>query len=134
MSRIRGINTKAEIKLRKALWSKNVRFRIHSNTILGKPDIYITKYKLLIFVDGDFWHGYNWQQKKERIKTNTEFWQAKIERNIKRDEQVNRSLSEKGFTVMRFWEHQIQKKLSACINQVLLYIESAKNGRIPDPE
>lgn len=134
MSRIRSKNTRVEILLRKALWAKNIRFRIHPDKIMGSPDIFIAKYKLVIFIDGDFWHGYNWAAARERLKSNKEFWVAKIERNMQRDNQVNLYFDEKGFTVMRFWEHQIKTRLDECVNQVMLFIESSKSGLIPNKE
>ncbi|QPH37871.1 very short patch repair endonuclease [Pedobacter endophyticus] len=134
MSRIKAKNTKAELRLRKALWAKNIRFRIHPTGVIGKPDIFIAKYHLVIFVDGDFWHGYKWNENKDRIKSNADFWIAKIERNMKRDVNVNLALSQIGFTVMRFWEHQVKSELDKCVNQVVLYIESSKLSLIPDKE
>nr|WP_270094333.1 very short patch repair endonuclease [Pedobacter agri] len=132
MSRIRSKDTKAEILLRRALWQNGFRFRKNSGKIPGKPDVLIIKYKLAIFVDGSFWHGYNWPAVRSKIKTNAEFWIKKIEGNMERDRVVNRLLSEKGFTVMRFWDHQIFGELSKCLNQVSLYIETCKTGAIPE--
>ncbi|WP_240916561.1 very short patch repair endonuclease [Pedobacter sp. HDW13] len=132
MSRIRSKDTKAELVLRRALWEKNIRFRIHSDLVFGKPDIFIMKHRLAVFVDGSFWHGYNWESKRIQIKSNVDFWVAKIERNMERDRKVNITLSEQGFTVMRFWDHQVLKELPKCVNQVLLYIESCRMGKIPD--
>jgi len=129
MSKIRGKNSKPEMLLRKALWNKNIRFRIHRSDLPGRPDLVIEKYKLVIFIDGDFWHRYNWQLRKP--KTNTSFWIPKIERNMQRDRFVNKQLTEVGYTVMRFWEHQVKENLDACVNQVLLYIEAAKVLKIP---
>ena len=134
MSRIRSKNTRVEILLRKALWAKNIRYRIHPDKIMGKPDIFMAKYRLVIFIDGDFWHGYNWAVTRKRLKSNADFWIAKIERNIQRDSEVNLFFAEKGFTVMRFWEHQIKSELNKCVNQVMLYIESGKLGLIPERE
>ncbi|MGM9478214.1 very short patch repair endonuclease [Pedobacter sp. GSP4] len=131
MSKIRAKNSLPELKLRKALWAKNVRYRIHPKNFPGKPDLTINKYRLAIFVDGDFWHGYEWEKKKSVLKTNTAFWIPKIERNMQRDEYINALLNSKGYTVMRFWEHEVKENLSACVNQVLLYIEAAKAGKIP---
>ena len=132
MSRIRGKNTRAEVLLRKALWKENIRFRIHSDLVKGKPDVFIKKYRLVIFVDGGFWHGYKWESNRSRIKSNSDFWIAKIERNMQRDKEINESLSDQGFTVMRFWDHEIIKELPKCVNQVLLYIESCRSGKIPE--
>lgn len=129
MSKIRGKNSKPELLLRKALWAKHIRFRIHRKDLPGNPDLVIDKYQLAIFVDGDFWHGYEWKARKP--KTNQHFWIPKIERNMQRDQFANQQLTEMGYTVMRFWEHQIRKNLQACINQVMLYLEAARLGRIP---
>ncbi|KQM78102.1 endonuclease [Pedobacter sp. Leaf216] len=131
MAKIKAKNSLPELKLRKALWAKRIRFRIHPKNIPGKPDLIINKYRLAIFVDGDFWHGYNWEEKKTALKTNSKFWIPKIERNMQRDQQVNQQLNAKGYTVMRFWEHDIEKKLASCVNQVLLYVEAAKTAIIP---
>ena len=116
--------------LRKELWKENIRFRIHRKDLVGRPDIVIEKYQLAIFIDGDFWHGYQWQKRKP--KSNQQFWIPKIERNMQRDHFVNQSLLAMGFVVMRFWEHEIKQNLDACVNQVKLYIEAARKGRVPE--
>jgi len=85
MSRIRGTNTKPEIALRNALWALGFRYRLNVKRLPGKPDIVMRKYKLAIFVDGEFWHGNKWKEKKPKIKSNTEYWIKKIEGNITRD-------------------------------------------------
>lgn len=131
MAKIKAKNSLPELKLRQALWAKNIRFRIHPKNFPGKPDVVINKYRLAIFVDGDFWHGYKWDERKSTIKTNSGFWIPKIERNMQRDRYVNQQLEAKGYTVMRFWEHDVNEHLTACINQVFLYIEAAKASTIP---
>lgn len=132
MSKIKGSNSKPELLFRKALWKENIRFRVHRKDLPGKPDLVIEKYQLAIFIDGDFWHGHDWQKRKP--KTNQAFWYPKIERNMQRDHFVNNSLLTMGYVVMRFWEHEVKKNLQACVNQVKLYIEAAKEGRIPEKE
>ncbi|TDU43178.1 T/G mismatch-specific endonuclease [Gelidibacter sediminis] len=127
MSRIRGKNTKPELLLRKALWSKNIRYRIDSKTLPGKPDISIKKYKLAIFIDGEFWHGYNWDERKDSIKSNRKFWIPKIERNMQRDRQVNQELVEMGYTVFRFWTKEIFNDLDRCVNDILVFIATGEN-------
>ena len=127
MSKIRGKNTKPELLFRKALWSKNVRYRIDSNKLPGKPDVSIQKYNLAIFIDGEFWHGYHWDENKEIIKSNREFWIPKIERNMQRDKQVNQELFEKGYTVFRFWSKEILNDLDKCINDVMMFIATGEN-------
>ena len=127
MSKIRGKNTKPELLFRKALWRKGVRFRIDNKKLPGKPDVSIQKYKLAIFIDGEFWHGYNWDERKDNIKSNRAFWVPKIERNMQRDRQVNRELNQMGYTVFRFWEREIKKELNKCINDVMVYIVIGQN-------
>ncbi len=119
MSKIKGSETKPEIKLRKALWAIGIRYRVNVKELPGKPDIVIRKYKLVIFVDGEFWHGYNWKNKKRKIKANRDFWIPKIERNMQRDKENVRDLENAGFTVLRFWEHQIKKDLDDCVETIL---------------
>ena len=126
MSRIRGKNTKPELLFRKALWKKGVRYRINSKKLPGKPDISIQKYKLAIFIDGEFWHGYNWNERKETISSNRDFWIPKIERNMQRDEEVNLQLTEMDYTVFRFWEQEVKKELDKCINDILVYLDWKK--------
>ena len=127
MSRIRGKNTKPELLFRKALWAKGVRYRVNSKKLPGKPDVSIQKYKLAIFIDGEFWHGYNWQERKSNLKSNRDFWIPKIERNMQRDSEVNLELKNLGYTVFRFWEREIKKELNKCINDVMIYIYTGEN-------
>lgn len=134
MAKIKAKNTSQEVRFRKALWAKNVRYRIHVKGILGKPDVIIRKYRLAIFIDGDFWHGFGWAERRNKITTNARFWIPKIERNIQRDHFVNQQLTLMGFTVMRFWEHEVKENLNSCTNQVLLYLETAKQHAIPEFE
>ncbi len=119
MSKIKGSNTKPEILLRKALWANNIRYRLNFTKLAGKPDIVIKKYNVVIFVDGEFWHGYNWKEKKPKIKTNRDFWIPKIERNMQRDHENNLTLNKLGFTIIRFWEHEIKKDLPSCLEKIL---------------
>ena len=88
--------------------------------IEGKPDFVVPKYKIAVFCDGDFWHGYNY--KKDQIKTNTDFWNKKIERNIVRDEEVTYILENEQWKVFRFWEHEIKSNPDDCIKQIRNYI------------
>ncbi|QDW25235.1 very short patch repair endonuclease [Pedobacter sp. KBS0701] len=131
MSRIKSRNTKPEVLLRKALWSNGIRFRIHVKNMPGKPDIVINKHRLAIFVDGGFWHGYQWEKKRSKIKSNADFWIKKIESNMRRDMINQRRLQEVGYTVMRFWDHDVTKNLNKCINQILLFLEASKDQTIP---
>jgi DNA mismatch endonuclease (patch repair protein) len=122
MSRIRSTQTEPELIFRKKLWSKGIRYRINSKRLPGKPDIVINKMKVVIFIDGEFWHGYNWDVRKTKLKTNVGYWIPKIERNMQRDRENNQALKNSGYTVIRFWEHQIRKDLENCVNQVIKLI------------
>lgn len=124
MAKIRGKNTKPELAFRKALWAAGYRYRIDYKKLIGKPDVLLKKYKTAIFIDGEFWHGYNWKERKEKIKTNREFWIPKIERNIQRDQEVNLALKQQGYKVFRFWQKQIDKNLEECLNLVLKHLRS----------
>ena len=115
MSSIKSKDSKIEIMLRKALWKRGYRYRINYPQIIGKPDIVFVKKKVAVFCDGEFWHGYDWEKRKYEIKSNQKFWHEKIEKNIKRDEDVNLSLSEQGWKVIRFWGKDIEKNLPKCI-------------------
>jgi len=125
MQSIKSKNTKPEIDLRQKLWALGYRYRIHVDYILGKPDIVFPKEKIAIFVDGDFWHGYNWEEKKKKIKANREYWISKIEMNIKRDKDNNFQLKSNGWIVLRFWESEINNEIDKVINKIL----EAKNLR-----
>ena len=127
MSKIRGKNTKPEMIFRRALWHKNIRYRVDSKQLPGRPDISIKKYRLVIFIDGEFWHGYNWDERKNNIKTNRDFWIPKIERNMQRDRQINLQLQEMGYVVFRFWSQEIKDNLDQCINDILVYIDVGQN-------
>lgn len=102
MGKIKSQDTKPELKLKKALWNLGYRYRKNLKKLPGSPDIVYSKHKLAIFVDGEFWHGFNWSEKKAKIKTNRECWIPKIERNIQRDKQNNRLLLDTGWHVIRF--------------------------------
>lgn len=119
MSRIRSKNTKIEIILRKALWHQGIRYRKNYDKLIGHPDIVLTKYKIAIFCDSEFWHGYNWENTQNDIKSNREFWIKKIERNIKRDEIVNSELKNAGWLVLRFWGKDIVKYTDRCVEIII---------------
>jgi len=126
MSKIRGKNTKSELTFRKALYAKGYRYRIDYKKLIGKPDIAFKKYKTVIFIDGEYWHGYNWKERKPKIKTNREFWIAKIERNMQRDHEVNAELKRLGYRIFRFWESEIIKELDRCLHEVCTHLELQK--------
>lgn len=127
MSKIRGKNTAPELKLKKAIWAAGIRYKSSRRKLLGKPDIQLLRYKILIFIDGDFWHGYDWPKRRERIGSNRAFWIPKIERNMQRDRQVTYALQLQGYTVLRFWEHEIKAEFGKCLRQILEEVNREKD-------
>jgi len=118
MSKIRSQNTKPEILLRKALWKLGYRYRIHAANLPGKPDILFKAKKLVIFIDGTFWHGYKWHEKKFKINSNIEYWTNKIEKNMDRDVQNQTKLLALGYSVLRFWDFEVKKNIGDCIVKI----------------
>lgn len=126
MRAIKSTNTKDEIVLSKSLWHLGYRYRRNSKYIYGKPDISFKKYKIAIFVDGEFFHGKDWDTLKKRLNNNKEFWHKKIERNMERDREVNKYLQDRGWTVIRFWCKEIKSNLNNCIKIIEGAIYEAK--------
>ena len=118
MQHIRSKDTSIEIKLRKALWHEGIRYRKNYKALPGKPDIAITKYRIAVFCDSSFWHGRDFEKKKP-VATNHQYWDAKIRRNMERDNEVNQQLRAAGWTVLRFWDIDINKSLDECINTII---------------
>ena len=117
MQHIRSKDTSIERKLRHALWHEGIRYRKNFKMLPGKPDIAITKYCIAVFCDSSFWHGRDFDVKKP-VDTNHEYWDKKIRRNIERDQEVNRQLKAIGWTVLRFWDTEINKQLDLCVETV----------------
>lgn len=127
MSHIRSKDTKPEVLLRKALWKRGIRYRKNYADLPGKPDIVLTRYKIAVFVDGDFWHARGHQDSPgEQVASNKEYWQKKLRNNVERDKAVNDVLTEDGWLVLRFWSSDVMKQLDDCINQILQYIPDKK--------
>ncbi len=118
MQQVKNKDSDIELKLRKELWSRGIRYRKNVNKIVGKPDIVFISKKIAVFCDSEFWHGYNWDERKKDIKSNREFWIPKIERNIQRDHEVNEQLKAMGWTVLRFWGQDIKKHCSECVDAI----------------
>ncbi len=127
MKAIKSKGTKIEELLGKALWSRGLRYRRNNKNVFGKPDFTFQKHKIAIFCDSEYFHGKDWEIKKHRIKTNTEFWQEKIERNIERDKDVNEYLLKNGWQVIRFWGEDIKKNLDICVLKIEQAIEDKKS-------
>ena len=122
MARIRSKDTKAEVLFRKALWHLGFRYRKNWRKLPGTPDIALTRQKIAIFVDGDFWHARGHEKKPgEQIASRKKYWRAKLARNVERDKEVNDALTQEGWLVLRFWESEIQKDLGKCVETVTDY-------------
>ncbi len=120
MQNIRGKDTKIEVILRKALWEKGYRYQKNYRKLPGSPDIVLTKYKLVVFCDGEFFHGKDWEVLKPKLErsNNSEFWISKISRNRERDDEINKRLLFEGWTVIRFWGDDIIKNVDECVKVV----------------
>ena len=118
MKQIKGKNTSIERKLRNALWQAGIRYRKNYIKLPGKPDIVIAKYRIAIFCDGEFWHGKDWDRKRDKIRNNRDYWINKIERNIIRDNEINQKLCALGWTVIRFWGSEVMNNIDSCVNDI----------------
>ena len=126
MSKVHHTGGKDELILRKKLWHHGVRYRTNYKSLPGSPDIAITKHKIAVFIDGEFWHGYNYDYQVKHIKKNREYWLNKIKRNMKRDQRVNTELEKLGYTVLRFPAKKVLKYPDYYVELILFYIRGAK--------
>jgi len=115
MSHVKLKKGKAETMLAKALWHDGYRYRLNYKKVPGSPDIALTKMKVAVFVDGEFWHGYDWENRKVKLKRNKEYWITKIEENIARDKRVDQQLHEMGWMTIHFWEKDVLHNLEKCV-------------------
>ncbi|MBE6522083.1 MAG: very short patch repair endonuclease [Thermoplasmata archaeon] len=118
MQAIHSKDTEIEVILRKELWKRGLRYRKNCKDLPGKPDIAFKGKKVAIFCDSEFWHGYDWENQKERIGTKREYWIPKIERNMERDRKVEAQLEQMGYTVLRFWRKKIIKNTEECADSI----------------
>ena len=113
MSRIRSKNTSIDRRMREMLSEAGARFEMYPD-LFGSPDFQVGK-RVLVFCDGDFWHGYRYAEKKRPAK---KYWREKIEGNMRRDRKVSRKLRRDGWSVLRIWEHDIKKKPEKCMKKI----------------
>lgn len=118
--------SKTENLLAHALWAEGIRYRRNYKVLPGKPDIAITKYKIAVFVDGEFWHGFNWKEKKKKIKNNRNYWIPKIEKNMIRDKRNDQLLKEMGWEPIHFWGQLVLKNTDYCVEMVKYLIRNRK--------
>lgn len=124
MKRVKNKDSKIEITLRKELWNRGLRYRKNVKKILGKPDIVFIGKKIAVFCDSEFWHGFDWEHRKNEIKSNKEFWYKKISRNMERDKEVTEGLENDGWIVLRFWGKEILKDCSRCADEIEAAVKS----------
>lgn len=127
MSKIRSKNTKIELKLEEILKSLDIDYVKHAD-LFGTPDFIVPELKIAIFADSNFWHGFNWEDKKKEFKKNRDFWIRKIEKNILRDEKVTCMLKSEGWCVIRLWGHEIRRHPNKCRKRILNAINSNQKG------
>ncbi len=118
MQAVKNKDSQIEIMLRKELWKRGLRYQKNCTKIFGKPDIVFKGKKVAIFCDSEFWHGYDWENKKNEIKSKRDFWIPKIERNMERDIEVTQRLNCEGWIVIRFWGNEIKKNLIKCADVI----------------
>jgi len=136
MSHIRSKDTGIEVLLRKTLWHRGYRYRKNYKLLPGKPDIVLTKQRVVIFCDSEFWHGKDWRDLKARLLKgkNPDYWIRKIERNIARDAETDKKLLQMDWTVIRFWGKEILKDTEGCIQVIEEAIFERKIQQIDDSE
>lgn len=120
MKSIKSSDTQIELKLRKALWKQGYRYRKNVSDLPGKPDIVLTRFKIAIFCDGEFFHGKDWEILRPKLENsnNSDFWIDKISKNIERDAEVNKQLLYRGYTVVRFWGQEIKNDVDECVKTI----------------
>lgn len=129
MQAIKNKDSEIELILRKELWKRGLRYRKNVKSIFGHPDIAFIGKKIAIFCDSEFWHGYDWEHRKNEIKSRRDFWIPKIERNMQRDIEVTKALQSDGWIVLRFWGKEIKKDVCKCADIVETAVKNNKVKR-----
>lgn len=118
MQAVKNKDSQIEVMLRKELWRRGLRYQKNCKKVFGKPDIVFLGKKVAVFCDSEFWHGYDWENKKNEIKSRREIWIPKIERNMQRDIEVTNQLTQEGWIVLRFWGNEIKKHINDCADTI----------------
>lgn len=127
MQHVRNKDSQIELKLRRALWHAGFRYRKNVRNVFGCPDVVFLRLKIAVFCDSEFWHGYDWENRKHDFKSHQEFWIPKIERNMARDREVNEHLAAEGWTVLRFFGREIKKDVDKCVRIIAEIIAKKKS-------
>ena len=128
MKAVRNKDSQIELMLRKELWARGIRYHKNSPKVFGHPDIVFKGKKIAVFCDSEFWHGFNWNERVNDIKSNREFWIPKIERNMQRDVEVNEKLKADGWKVIRFWGNEIKKHCKECVDYIEKTLKENSDG------
>ena len=123
MQRVKNKDSEIELSLRKALWGLGLQYRKNVKSVFGHPDIAFIGKKIAVFCDSEFWHGYDWERRKNDFKVRQDFWLPKIERNMERDREVNEKLKAEGWIVIRFWGKEIKSDVNACAEKIKKAVE-----------
>jgi len=124
-------DTKCELVLRRAVWARGLRYRVDVAGLPGRPDLVFRRAKLLVFCDGDFWHGRNLEQRISRLEDghNAPYWVAKITRNAERDKSQSARLKAEGWTVLRYWESDILKETDRIADEIVALVKAARSDK-----
>ena len=118
MQAVKNKDSQIELTLRLALYHKGYRYRKNFSKVFGHPDIVFTREQVVVFCDSEFWHGHDWETRKNDFKSKQDFWIPKIERNMERDKEVTEHLKAEGYIVLRYWGKQIKKDLDTVVNEI----------------
>ncbi|MFN7970782.1 MAG: very short patch repair endonuclease [Acidobacteriota bacterium] len=124
MSRIRRTDTKPELLIRRLSFARGLRYRKYSSRLPGTPDLVFAKARVVVFVDGDFWHG--WRFDEWEAKLSSSYWRAKIGRTRERDQANVASLEAAGWTVLRIWEHEVESHPAQCVDRIELAVRGSR--------
>lgn len=124
MARVRLKGGPSERSLALALWHKGFRYRLNYKGLPGSPDVAILKHKIAVFVDGEFWHGKDWGERKKRLRRNRNYWIQKIEENMSRDARDDAKLRAMGWIPVHFWEKDVKGHLDYCVELVMYFARS----------
>ena len=123
MSHVKTKKNSAEVMIAKSVWHRGYRYRLNYKALPGSPDVALTKYRIAIFIDGEFWHGKNFEQRKNKLKNNKDYWIEKIQENIDRDLRNDKLLRQMAWYPIHFWSNDVIKYCNQCIDEIIYTIE-----------
>ena len=127
MSHVKTKRNSAEIMIAKSLWHRGYRYRLNHKALPGSPDIALAKYRIAIFIDGEFWHGKDFEQRKTKLKNNKDYWIEKIQENIDRDLKNDKLLRQMDWYPIHFWSNDVIKYCNQCVEEVICLIDDINN-------